>query len=123
MKLYVLPALLLLGEGRSAAAAQVPAVTAGLASKVLGEDRSLRVYLPESYGAHQRRYPVIYALDGEATGPFVASAVEFMTGYSAIPQMPDAIIVAVTNADRNRDMPVQGAYGRGGEERFLTFLA
>ncbi|HVQ39440.1 MAG TPA: hypothetical protein VMS31_18015 [Pyrinomonadaceae bacterium] len=37
-----------------------------------------------------------------------------MTGYSAIPQMPEALVVAVTNTDRNRDMPVPQSYGKGG---------
>jgi enterochelin esterase-like enzyme len=37
--------------------------------------------------------------------------------------MPEALVVAITNTDRNRDMPVPQSYGKGGEENFLTFLA
>jgi hypothetical protein len=37
--------------------------------------------------------------------------------------MPEALVVAITNTARNRDMPVPQSYGKGGEENFLTFLA
>jgi pimeloyl-ACP methyl ester carboxylesterase len=88
-----------------------------------GEEREIRVFLPSSYTNSKRSYPVIYALDGEGIGPVTANAVQFMSGYSTIPQMPEAIIVAVSNTDRNRDMPIPQAYGNGGEENFLAFLA
>jgi hypothetical protein len=92
-------------------------------SKRLAEARLIEVYLPPSYASSKQRYPVIYALDGEGTGPATANAVQFMAGYSAIPQMPEALVVGVTNTDRNRDMPIPQEYGRGGEEKFLAFLA
>jgi uncharacterized protein len=93
-----------------------------ISSKQLGEERQVRVYLPASYTQSKQRYPVIYTLDGEGTGPITANAVEFMTSYSAIPQMPEALVVAVTNANRNRDMPIPEGYGQAGEEKFLAFL-
>ena len=92
-------------------------------SKRLGEEREIRVYLPHSYADSKLSLPVIYALDGEGTGPATASAVQFMTGYSEFPQMPEALVVAVINTDRNRDMPIPQMYGKGGEENFLAFLA
>src|ERR1044072_6377818 len=92
-------------------------------SKRIGEDREIRVYLPHSYAYSKQRYPVIYTLDGEGTGPATASAVQFMTGYSEFPQMPEALVVAIINTDRNRDMPIPQMYGKGGEENFLAFLA
>lgn len=92
-------------------------------SKVFGEDRQLRVYLPTSYSTASRRYPVIYTLDGEGTAPITAETVNFMTGYSAIPQMPEALVVGIVNLNRNRDMPIPEAYGKGGEAKFLSFLA
>src|SRR5215475_12388526 len=64
--------------------------TLRIASKKLNETREIRVYPPDSYATSKRRYPVIYTLDGEGTGPIAANAVRFMTGYSAIPQMPEA---------------------------------
>lgn len=97
--------------------------TLSVRSQRLGEERKVHVYLPPAYANSQQRYPVIYTLDGGGTGPITASAVQFMTGYSAIPQMPEALVVAVTNTNRNRDMPVPQSYGKGGEENFLAFLA
>src|SRR5262245_19532596 len=97
--------------------------TLRIASKKLNETREISVYLPWSYNRSKQRYPVIYTLDGAGTGPIAANAVGFMTGYSAIPQMPEALVVAITNTDRNRDMPVPESYGKGGEENFLAFLA
>ncbi|HSB10097.1 MAG TPA: redoxin domain-containing protein [Blastocatellia bacterium] len=97
--------------------------TLRIRSKWLGEEREVYVYMPWSYSGSRNRYPVIYTLDGEGTGPIAASAVRFMTGYSAIPQMPEALVVAITNTNRNRDMPIPESYGKGGEENFLAFLA
>ena len=76
-----------------------------LSSKSLGEDRELLVYLPASYSTSPgRQYPVIFAFDGGGTAPVAAGAQSFMTGYSSIPQIPEAIVVGVVNANRNRDM-------------------
>jgi pimeloyl-ACP methyl ester carboxylesterase len=114
------------GQGKAAQIVSTP-ITIGetlrIPSKRLGEEREIRVYLPPSYANSRQRYPVIYALDGEGTGPLTANAVRFMTDYSAIPQMPEAIVVAVSNTDRNRDMPIPQEYGKGGEANFLAFLA
>src|ERR1051325_11564499 len=114
------------GQDQSSQAASA-AITVGetirIASKRLGEERQIQVYLPPSYRDTKQRYPVIYALDGEGTGPVAATAVRFMNGYSAIPASPEALVVAIPNTDRNRDMPIPQAHGKGGEENFLAFLA
>ena len=94
-----------------------------ITSKRLNEQRTIHVYFPHSYSDTRQRFPVIYTLDGEATGSIAANAVDFMTGYSLIPQMPEALVVAVTNTDRNRDMPIPQEYSKGGQENFLAFLA
>ena len=80
--------------------------TLRIRSNRLGEERQIRVYLPASYASSKQRYPVIYTLDGEGTGLATANAVQFMISYSAIPQMPEALVVGVSNTDRNRDMPI-----------------
>ncbi len=89
----------------------------------LGERREILVFLPPSYADSRQRYPVIYSLDGGSTGLVAASAVQFMTGASEIPQIPEALVVAIPNIDRDRDLPSPHDYGRGGEENFLAFLA
>lgn len=94
-----------------------------ITSKLLGEDRQLRVYLPTSYSGGGRQYPVIYTFDGEGTAQITADAVNFMTGYSASPQMPEVLVVGIVNVNRNRDMPIPEVYGKGGEATFLSFLA
>ena len=62
-------------------------------SKKLNETREIHVYPPVSYAKSKQRYPVIYTLDGEVSGPTVASAARFMSGASAIPQMPEALVI------------------------------
>ena len=110
--------------GRPSSAASIAVGEAWrVRSTRLREDREIRVYLPSSYAGSRQRFPVIYALDGEGTGPLTASAVRFMAGYSAIPQMPEALVVGVPNTDRNRDMPIPPEYGHGREDDFLAFLA
>ncbi|MBK9315983.1 MAG: hypothetical protein IPM55_17330 [Acidobacteria bacterium] len=97
--------------------------TLQITSMRLNETREIRVALPHSYGNSSRRYPVIYATDGESLFLPAASAVQFMTTASELPQMPEAIVVGIMNKNRLRDMPIPQTYGKGGEERFLSFLA
>ncbi len=85
-------------------------------STVLGEDRTLLVRLPADYDRTDKRYPVLFRLDGSVDF-FVhtASAVEYLVDMrdAAI----DPIIVAIENTDRNRDMdPERGA------ESFVRFI-
>lgn len=97
--------------------------TLSVKSARLGEEREIHVFLPRTYSGSVKKYPVVYALDGEGTGAVTANAAEFMNGYSAIPQMPEVIVAAIVNANRNRDMPIPEGYGKAGEENFLAFLA
>ena len=94
-----------------------------ITSRQLNETREIRVALPPSYARSSRRYPVIYTTDGESLFLPTASAVQFMTTASELPQMPEAIVVGIPNSNRLRDMPIPQTYGNGGEERFLSFLA
>lgn len=91
-------------------------------SKILGEERRLLVYLPHGYQETNKRYPVIYQLDG---------ASRFLRGITAVNRlnseqaMPEVIYVAVENRDRNRDMvPFETVYHStaGGADVFLRFL-
>lgn len=97
--------------------------TLQLTSKKLNEVRTIRVGLPPSYTRSSQRYPVIYTTDGEGLFLPTVSAMQFMTTASELPQMPEAIVVAIPNTNRGRDMPIPQQYGRGGEENFLAFLA
>jgi predicted alpha/beta superfamily hydrolase len=104
-------------------------------SDVLGEDRSVLVWLPERYEDSLRRYPVLYVLDGEYFFRQAVAAVQFLSelGYEGGQHpIPEMIVVGVVNVDRERDYtpthaPEQSR-GRlsfptsGGARRFAEYL-
>ncbi len=107
-----------------------------LHSKVLNEDRPYWVYLPESYNSKNQSpeaYPVLYLLDGDALFHTATGVVEFMS-RNGNDQIPELIIVAVPNTDRNRDLtPTHSLINQigkeskslttsGGGDAFLKFL-
>lgn len=73
-----------------------------LNSDVLGEIRTLNIYLPDGYAQDSKAYPVIYLLDGSANEDFVhiVGIVQFLTMIEA---MPKSIVVGIANVDRKRD--------------------
>jgi len=91
-------------------------------SKILNEERTILVQLPQSYEKAQDRYPGIYCLDGDNLSlAFVAATVR-MLSHRKIPEM---FVVAIANTDRSRDMfPVrlEGRPTTGGADKFLGFL-
>ena len=70
-------------------------------SKVLNEERTLNVYLPQSYDS-KKEYPVIYLLDGSINEDFlhITGLVQF---FNMMFNMPDCIVVGIANVDRKRD--------------------
>jgi len=92
-------------------------------SEVLGEARSYRVMLPETYSSTpEQAYPLLILLDGQQYGDLVASNATFMARTGEI---PDHIIVAVDSINRLRDYtPTDSSdwEGDGGASDFLTFL-
>jgi len=99
-------------------------------SAILGETREVDVALPASYAtAPDRRYPVLVVLDGESQGMLASAMVRF---FASAGQLPEMIVVAVRNTDRDRDLsppmvdgfqPPPGLGDRfGGADRFLAFL-
>lgn len=94
-----------------------------LHSQVLGEERPLLVYLPESYAASPTaRYPVLYLLDGESHFLHVAGTVEFLARRG---RMPEMIVVGVPNTrDRDHDLtPPPSKTERVDDGRLLTEVA
>lgn len=105
-------------------------VTRTIDSEILGESRTLNIYLPKSYGSSRSdRYPVIVLLDGGADEDFhhVTGLVQFLTAYEL---MPESIVVGVGNVDRQRDFvhlseveEERGWYPNHGQSvRFRRFL-
>ena len=91
-------------------------------SKILDEERTLWIHLPDDYTSSTDHYPVLFLLDGSGNFLHVTGLIDFLYKNSLIPSM---IIVAVLNTDRNRDFlptrmndfpPVAGA------DKFLAFI-
>jgi len=47
-----------------------------LNSQILGEDRCIYVYIPDSYSSEEN-YPAVYILDGDANFNYVCGLVDF----------------------------------------------
>jgi predicted alpha/beta superfamily hydrolase len=84
-------------------------------SEILGDDRSFIVNLPEGYESTELNYPVLYVLDAEYFYYQAHGALQFLSecGYNNNRPVPQMILVAVLDGDRNRDFtathaPVQG---------------
>jgi predicted alpha/beta superfamily hydrolase len=95
-----------------------------LASKILNEKRIVSIYTPPSYDNANLRYPVIYLLDGEAYFDNSTSAVNFLSSYGL---MPECIVVAIHNTNRERDLTPPGfrptkLKNEDGKGKFLIFI-
>ena len=96
-------------------------------SEALKEKRAITVQLPKSYSAKpNKKYPVIYRLDGAGNLPLISSVLERLQDANAAPEV---IIVAIENTDRLRDLyptvnqEPQGPVGiGGGAPKFLNFI-
>lgn len=94
-----------------------------LHSDVMGEDRELWIYNPDTSRASTARYPVMYLLDGDYHFVHTVGIVQFLTNVGQIPQL---IIVGIANSDRMRDLtppPADTSFpGSGGGDAFLRFI-
>jgi predicted alpha/beta superfamily hydrolase len=105
-------------------------------SKVLHEPRKYCVHLPPSYayaGSAQRRYPVLYMLDGENFFVSAADVTDFMSaGVNGNYAIPEMIVIGVNNTSRTRDLTPSHSLSHsggtgdlsssGGGAAFLSFL-
>lgn len=102
-------------------------------SKVLGEQRTVAISLPDSYErASTQHFPVLVLLDGPEQLAHTESLVRFLARGDKSPEM---IIVAVANTQRSRDLtpalpadaktprPVNSEAATGGANAFLAFLS
>lgn len=102
-----------------------------LHSDVLDEDREYWISLPESYqqeDSSHKRYPLLVVLDGRSHFRSVTGAVNYMSfGYNRNRKIPEMIVVAVQNVNRERDFTPDKIITRrkndtGGGDKFLSFL-
>lgn len=101
-------------------------------SDILNEERTLNIYLPESYGQGTETYPVIYLLDGSLDEDFIH--ISGLTQFGSFPWVklnPECIVVGIANVDRIRDFSFptnnkedgQKYPTSGGSKAFISFLA
>jgi predicted alpha/beta superfamily hydrolase len=77
-------------------------------SAILNEDREVQIALPETYGRTAIIYPVLFLLDGSSHLLHASATTRFLA--SARNRIPEMIVVAIPNTNRNRDMtPGPGA--------------
>ncbi|MCF8368875.1 MAG: hypothetical protein K9G76_07510 [Bacteroidales bacterium] len=91
-------------------------------SEILQEDRSILVYLPQSYGFTDQSYPVLYLLDGDYHFHHASGIVQYL---SALGLIPEIIVIGVVNVNRTRDFSptqVSGLAETGGAPKFLKFM-
>ncbi len=101
-------------------------------SKILKEDRSYILELPSSYETSKKNYPLLVLLDGEVSYHSHSGILNHMTQGGQIPEM---IIVAITNVDRVRDYTptkyltnlngssaIENHKTSGGSAMFLEFI-
>lgn len=71
-----------------------------LSSQILNKERELIIHLPHNYEQSEKKYPVLYLLDGRTHIEHASSAVSYLSRFGIIPEM---IVDAVINVDRTRD--------------------
>ncbi|MCO6512679.1 MAG: prolyl oligopeptidase family serine peptidase [Aridibacter famidurans] len=109
-----------------AAAAQATVGTSHeINSNVLSERRTYKVQVPESYRwAKDRRYPVLYVLDGQTQFLHTAVSADFLARNGEIPEM---IVVGIDSTVRVRDFTQtdwpEMWIGGGGAKNFKKFLS
>lgn len=75
-------------------------------SKILSETRSINIHIPNSYSISEKRYPVIYSLDGEYTKLSLNGTLDY---YSFWDKTPECIVVSI---DQNYLDTIENKYKR-----------
>jgi predicted alpha/beta superfamily hydrolase len=91
-------------------------------SDVLKQNRIISILLPEGYNDKKAVYPVIYVLDADGRLQHTAMTARFLFQNN---KMPEAIVVGVSNIDRNHDFlpdSSQSAPTGGGAGNFMRFF-
>ncbi len=91
-------------------------------SDILNEDRKLLISLPENYQTNHNKYPVLYVLDGNTHFQHASAAASYLAAYGFV---PDIIVVAIVNVDRNRDFTpilIDDFDTEGGALKFHNFI-
>jgi len=85
-----------------------------LKSSILNQDRTIQVYVPDSYKDTDQSYPVLYVLDGQW---YFLSGVSVQTALRTPGAMPEMIVVGINSSHQLR----RTLYGEE-NEKFTNFL-
>lgn len=94
-------------------------------STALSEERTSYVHLPQGYASSQKRYPVLFVLDGEWNFQKTVGIVEHLSNSDRIPEM---IVVGIPNVFRSgrpsriQDLAPASEGGKSGAHQFLQFI-
>jgi len=83
-------------------------------SKALNKDKQLQVYLPESYKSSNKKYPVLYVLDGKY---YFSNAVAIQTALRVPNVLPEMIVIGI-----NLEWSERRNIMFNTPEKFLSFI-
>jgi predicted alpha/beta superfamily hydrolase len=87
-------------------------------SRILNETRRIFVSTPATYHSGNGRYAVLYVLDGERQFQQTSVVAKFLASSDRIPEL---IVVAIENTDRNRDL-MPSLQAPDGANGFLKYI-
>lgn len=97
-----------------------------LSSKILNEDRTIFIHVPEAIDESSlSKYPVLFVTDGESLFDLACSTVDFLSSIKGNDLIPPMIIVGIPNINRNRDFvpfEIEAIMDSGGGEKFAQFF-
>ena len=83
-------------------------------SKYLDQDRSIQVYLPDSYNESNQNYPVLYVLDGQW---YFVNGVAIQKALRTPGHLPEMIVVGIHNEN-----PLRRTLFDDQKDKFLLFM-
>ena len=96
-------------------------------SRILDEDRTVWVHIPEDNPPDSVKYPVLYLMDGSANFKSVVGLMHHLSTAQGNMICPKMIIVAILNTQRTRDLSTTEMKSwdekTGGGEAFTKFIA
>lgn len=85
-----------------------------LQSQALKESREIKIYLPQGYDKSDKKYPVLYILDGQK---FFLYGVNLQQLFNFRKYTPDFIVVGITNT-----YPQRFSHFNSGAAKFINFI-
>ena len=83
-------------------------------SEALNEEREIQIYLPDSYENNDKKYPVLFLLDGQR---FYLYGVSLLQSFAQFKLTPEFIVVGIKNK-----YPQRFSHFSNSENTFLSFL-